>query len=86
MDFEGEKIKMLASAKYEDIKIEYITSIVNVKLSKKKEITWVTEIPENYKKIIEDKIKQLEKGKYSINYRIGFLNGVVVDATIEQVK
>ena len=86
MDFEGEKIKMLASAKYEDIKIEYITSIVSIKLSKEKEITWVTEIPENNKKIIEDKIKQLEKGKYSINYRIGFLNGVVVDATIEQVK
>ncbi len=86
IDFEGEKIKMLAFAKYEDIKIEYITSIVNVKLNKEKEISWATEIPDNHKKLIEDKIKQLEKGKYSINYRIGFLNGVVVDALIEQVN
>ena len=72
IDFEGEKIKMLAFAKYEDIKIEYITSIVNVKLNKEKEISWATEIPDNHKKLIEDKIKQLEKGKNSINYRIGF--------------
>lgn len=83
-EFEGEKYKMAVSAKYEGIKIEYITSNVSIKLNKEKEITWVTEIPENHKKIIEEKIKQLEKGKYSINYRIGLLNENVVEASIEQ--
>jgi hypothetical protein len=84
-EFEGEKFKMTVSAKYKEIKIEYITSIVSIKLNKEKEITWVTEIPENDKKIIEGQIKQLEKGKYSLNYRIGLFNENVVESTIEQI-
>jgi hypothetical protein len=58
---------------------------VSIKLNKEKEITWVTEIPENDKKIIEGQIKQLEKGKYSLNYRIGLFNENVVESTIEQI-
>lgn len=84
-EFEGEKYKMKVNAKYNEIKIDYITSNASIKLNKEKEITWVTEIPENDKKIIEEKIKQLEKGKYSLNYRIGLLNENVVDSAIEPI-
>jgi len=84
-EFEGQKFKMTVSAKYKEIKIEYITSQVSIKLNKEKEINWLTEISEHDKKLIEEKIKQLEKGKYSLNYRIGLLNENAVAVTIEQI-
>ena len=71
---------------HEGIKIDYATSLTNVKLSKDKEITWDEVTPEDHKKVIEEKIRQLEKGKYSLNYRIGTLNGEVVAAEIEQIS
>lgn len=83
-EFEGEKIIMIVSDKLEGLKIDYINSSTNVKLSKEKEITWDELIPEDHKKILEEKIKELEKGKYSLNYRIGILNGEVAAAEIEQ--
>ena len=84
-EFEDEKFKMKVYAEYKGIKIDYITSQVAIKLSKEKEITWETSVPEEDKKAIEDKIKQLEKGKYSLNYRIGLLNGMVVETAVEQI-
>ncbi len=84
-EFEGEKFKMKVYAEYKGIKIDYITSQVAIKLSKEKEITWESTIPEEDKKAVEEKIRQMEKGKYSLNYRIGMLNGVVVETAVEQI-
>lgn len=85
-EFEGEKLKMIVTDKHEGIKIDYTTSSTNVKLSKDKEITWDELMPEDHKKVIEEKIRQLDKGKYNLNYRIGTLNGEVVAAEIEQIS
>lgn len=85
-EFEGEKFIMTVTDKHEGIQIDYVTSTTNVKLSKDKEITWDEVTPEDHKKLIEDKIKQLEKGKYTLNYRIGILNGNVVETEIEQIS
>lgn len=85
-DFEGEKYKMLVSARYDEIKIEYVNSSVKIKLNKDKEIVYETAIPENQKNDLEGKIKQLEKGKYSLNYKIAYLNGEVINLDIQQLK
>lgn len=82
----GEKFKMSVTDKLEPIKVDYFTTLINLKLNKDKEITWDYVTPVDYKKIIEDKIKQLEKGKYTLNYRIGILNGEVVDKEIEPIN
>lgn len=82
----AEKFKMSVTDKLEPIKVDYFTTLINLKLNKDKEITWDYVTPVDYKKIIEDKIKQLEKGKYTLNYRIGILNGEVVDKEIEPIN
>ncbi|HAF29665.1 MAG TPA: hypothetical protein DCG75_11525 [Bacteroidales bacterium] len=78
--FEGEKFKMILITSCEGIKIDYDEFLLEgIKVSKEKEITWEEGFPDNMKKILEEKIKQLEKGKYTLRCFIAKLNESVVD-------